>query len=104
MNFRKTTTTLTVLIATLSLPFTALAGDDKDMHKLSEEQQELLTQLDTNGDGVISEQEALRHPQLAERFRQLDRNGDQILEKAEFARFEVREIEGENPDYPQDMH
>lgn len=102
MKYRKLTTTLTALAAAMTLSLTATAGGDKDkdMHELSQEQKDLLTQLDANQDGVISEQEALRHPELAERFRQLDRNGDQILERAEFARFEVDETEGENPDYP----
>lgn len=102
MKYRKLTTMLTALVAAMSLSITALAGGDKDkgMGKLSQEQKDLLTQLDANQDGVISEQEALRHPELAERFRQLDQNGDQILEVAEFARFEVTEDEGESPDYP----
>lgn len=104
MNYRKMTT-LTALVAAMSLSLSAMAGGDKDkdMHKLSEEQKDLLTQLDANQDGVISEQEGLRHPELAERFRQLDRNGDAILERAEFARFEIDETAGENPEYPEDF-
>lgn len=97
MKFRNMTITLTALAAAMSLSLTAAAGEDKDMSKLSEEQKQLLTQLDTNQDGVISEREALQNPELAERFRQLDRNGDAILEKAEFARFEVTETE-EDPE------
>ncbi|MEX0915328.1 MAG: hypothetical protein WDZ60_05490 [Wenzhouxiangellaceae bacterium] len=76
-----------VLAGILSLSTAAAFGDDKG--DLSDEQKQLMSQLDIDQDGVISESEAQRHPELAQRFRELDKNRDQVLEQAEFARFEV---------------
>lgn len=104
MNYRKITTVLTAMVAGLALSFSAQAGGDKDMDKLNEEQKQLLSQLDTNQDGAISEREAMSHPELAQRFRELDRDNDAVIEKAEFARFEVKDTEDEYPQTPDDMH
>lgn len=48
-----------------------------------------MAELDANGDGVISAEEAQAHPTLAERFESLDENSDQTLDQGEFARFEA---------------
>lgn len=93
MKLKSTTQLMIVLLGALSLAIgTAVAGGDK---KLSDEQKDLMSQLDINQDGVISKTEAQRHPELAERFRQLDRNGNEQLEEAEFAQFEVEEDDPE---------
>lgn len=49
-----------------------------------------MSQLDTNGDGVISQQEASDHAALSSSFQKLDSNGDGKLDQAEFARFETK--------------
>ncbi|MDT8448900.1 MAG: hypothetical protein RQ847_01880 [Wenzhouxiangellaceae bacterium] len=66
----------------------AVAGDEGK--ELTEEQKSLMSQLDSNGDGVISNSEAQNHPELAQRFQELDENRDSVLEQAEFARFEIQ--------------
>lgn len=64
----------------------AVAGGD-----LTDEQKQLMSQLDSNQDGVISSAEAQNHPDLAQRFKELDQNRNRVLEQAEFAQFEVSE-------------
>lgn len=92
----KTAIQLTLgLVGALALATAGAVNGEGGKSKLSEEQKELMSQLDINGDGVISEAEAQTAPELAERFRQLDENRDGVLETAEFARFEVSE---ERPD------
>jgi|GEM_PF-5593235 len=76
----------------------AVAGDD-DKKRLSAEQKELFSMLDADGDGVISEAEAQRYPELAQRFRDYDQNRDGVLEVAEFARFEIPD-EHHTPEEP----
>lgn len=91
MNRKSTMQLLVGLLVGLSLS-TALALDlERGGAKLTAEQKELKAILDTNNDGVISQAEAQRHPELAARFHELDRNNDGLLERAEFARFEVTE-------------
>lgn len=78
-----------LMIAALgAVALTAIAGGDKGT-ELTQEQQNLMSKLDTNGDGKVSQMEAQTHPTLAQRFREIDENGDKQLEKAEFARFEI---------------
>lgn len=47
--------------------------------------------LDQNGDGRVSQQEANAQPMLAERFKRLDNNSDGYLDHGEFSRFETME-------------
>lgn len=85
---------LSLLVVVLSgFAFAAVAGGTGSGEKLTQEQKQLMKRLDANQDGVISEAEATAHPELAKRFEEIDRNSDSRLEKAEFARFEVRESE-----------
>lgn len=92
MNMKSITQLLIVLAGILSLSTAAALGDPESAKgDLSDEQKQLMSQLDSDRDGVISQTESQQHPELAQRFRQLDQNRDQVLEQAEFARFEVRE-------------
>lgn len=99
MNMKFASKLFIALVSALALSTAAVAGGDKDKDKLSEEQQHLMSQLDLNGDGVISETEAQREPELAQRFRELDENGNEVLETAEFARFEVTDDDTEYPEH-----
>ncbi len=45
--------------------------------------------VDSNGDGAISKQEAQAQPQLSSKFSELDKNRNGKLEHGEFARFET---------------
>lgn len=42
------------------------------------------SQLDRDGDGVISAEEALANPRISNNFRAADVNGDGYLDRAEF--------------------
>lgn len=97
MNMKFASNLFIALVSALALSTAAVAGGDKD--KLSDEQKDLMSQLDLNGDGVISETEAQREPELAQRFRELDENGNEVLEIAEFARFEVTDDDTEYPEH-----
>lgn len=92
MNMKSMTQLLIVLAGILSLSTAGALGDPSEKGKLSDEHKQLMSQLDTDRDGVISQTEAQQHPELAQRFRELDENRDQVLEQAEFARFEVSDI------------
>ena len=45
--------------------------------------------LDTNGDGVISQQEADANPELASNWQQADKNADGQVDMSEFSAFET---------------
>lgn len=47
------------------------------------------SQLDTDGDGSISRNEAQAMPQLEQNFQQADRNQDGKVDQSEFAQFET---------------
>jgi Ca2+-binding EF-hand superfamily protein len=47
-------------------------------------------QLDTNGDGFVSRQEALRNDKVGRSFDAADRNGDGKLDREEFATLPAR--------------
>lgn len=81
-------TTITGIILG-GIAMTAVAGSGMTSSSLTKEQQQLLTKLDTNHDGVISQEEAKANPDLAARFSEIDANSDGRIESAEFARFEV---------------
>jgi|GEM_PF-3579937 len=81
-------TTITGLVLG-GIAMTAVAGSGMDSSNLTKEQQQLLTKLDANHDGVISQEEAKANPALAARFSEIDANSDGRIEQAEFARFEV---------------
>ncbi len=66
----------------------ALAGAGSDGMKQSAD--EMYKQLDANGDGYISVDEATANPQLAEKFKSLDANSDNRLDQGEFAQFEAK--------------
>lgn len=92
MRIKHITQLATILLGAVAL--TAVAGGgEKSGEKLTQDQQKLMSELDTNADGRISQSEAEAHPVLTQRFRELDRNADMQLEKAEFARFEIVEEE-----------
>ncbi|MBA1147197.1 calmodulin [Ectothiorhodospiraceae bacterium WFHF3C12] len=54
-----------------------------------------MKQLDANGDGMISPEEATAHPRLSENFDEYDTDGSGTLEQGEFARFETMSQERE---------
>lgn len=54
-----------------------------------------MKQLDANGDGVISPEEARGHSGLSSNFEELDTDGSGVLEQGEFARFESMRQERE---------
>ena len=69
----------------------ALAGAGSDGMKQSAD--EMYNQMDANGDGYISVDEATANPQLAEKFKSLDTNSDNRLDQGEFAQFEAQKGE-----------
>lgn len=61
-----------------------------------------MEQLDANGDGVISPEEASGHQGLSSNFEELDTDGSGTLEQGEFARFETMQQEREMKEKSQD--
>ncbi len=68
---------LTLTALALFVSGTAFASDN------------LYTNLDTNEDGGISQEEAAALPGLHDKWVELDTNADGMLDKAEFAKLEV---------------
>jgi hypothetical protein len=98
MNKNCAPTTAAALAAVLTLAVSGVGwaeGMDKGMDDmsggktLSKEEREAFSQLDTNKDGKISQEEAKKNPNLAERFDRADSNHDKALDAGEFARFET---------------
>ena len=90
----------TALVAVLALAATGVAwaeGMDKGMSEKSEststtlttEEQSTFSQLDTNKDGKISQEEAKNNADLTDKFDSVDSNHDKVLDEGEFARFEA---------------
>lgn len=48
-------------------------------------------QLDKDGDGLISQQEAAQHAMLNSKFNDADKDGDGQVDEAEFSAFETME-------------
>lgn len=55
------------------------------------------SQLDTDGNGSISQSEAQAMPQLEQNFQQTDRNQDGSVDQSEFAQFEAGGAPAEQP-------
>ncbi len=53
---------------------------------LAQDSQPRFSDLDRDGDGVITREEAERHSVLAERFEEADLNRDGSIDRAEYAR------------------
>jgi len=51
------------------------------------------SELDADGDGMITQEEATQNPQVADRFDQLDINQDGQIDRAEYARAEGGQTE-----------
>ena len=90
--------TAAALAAVLTLAVSGLGwaeGMDKGMDDmsggktLSKAEREAFSQLDTNKDGKISQEEAKKNANLAEKFDRADSNKDKVLDAGEFARFET---------------
>lgn len=56
---------------------------------MSQEQRTAFSELDTNKDGQISQDEAKKNPDLAKKFDNADSNHDKAVDVGEFARFEM---------------
>ncbi len=75
----------------LSSHAVSAGGMKSATHALTDEEKQQFMQLDTDGDGLISIEEATNDPMLATEFSNVDSNQDNKLDEAEFARFEVTE-------------
>jgi Ca2+-binding EF-hand superfamily protein len=56
---------------------------------LNQNEQKTFSQLDSNKDGKISQDEAKDNADLATKFESIDSNHDNAVDEAEFARFEA---------------
>ena len=56
---------------------------------LTKEELRAFSQLDTNNDGKISQEEAKKNPNLAIKFDSVDSNHDSAVDEGEFAQFET---------------
>jgi Ca2+-binding EF-hand superfamily protein len=98
MNKNFAPSTAAVLVAVLALTITGVGwaeGMDKGMDDMSggktmsEKDRNAFSQLDTNKDGKISQEEAKKNPDLAKKFDSADSNHDKEVDVGEFARFET---------------
>jgi len=98
MNKNFVPSTAAALVAVLTLAVSGVGwaeGMDKGMDDmsggktLSNEERNAFSQLDSNKDGKISQEEAKKNPKLAEKFDRADSNHDKVLDEGEFARFET---------------
>ena len=95
-NFAPWTTAALAAALTLVVSGPAWAeGMDKGMDDmsggmtLSTEERNAYSELDTNKDGKISQEEAKKNANLAKKFDKVDSNHDNAVDEGEFARFET---------------
>ena len=67
------------MVTTMGFTGTLLAGES-----------EYFTQLDANGDGTLSMEEASADPVLRDSWTNADANQDGMIERAEFSAFEMK--------------
>ena len=73
------------------IPVTTLFGALSIFAAIADDNTEAFQKLDVNGDGYISEYEALAHAFLPDAFEDGDRNSDGLLDLAEFIKLEILE-------------
>lgn len=91
--------TIAVSVAVLTLAVTGgswAEGMSKGMNDnasnsttLTQKEQQAFSQIDSNHDGKISQEEAKTYADLANKFASVDSNHDNAVDEAEFARFEA---------------
>jgi len=65
-----------------------------DSKNLTKEEQHTFSQLDSNKDGKISQEEAKNNRDLTTKFNSVDSNHDNAVDEGEFARFEMDSEQG----------
>jgi Ca2+-binding EF-hand superfamily protein len=95
-NFAPSTAAALVAVLTLAVSGVGWAeGMNKGMDDMSggktmsEKERNAFSQLDTNQDGKISQEEAKKNANLAKKFNNVDSNHDKAVDIGEFARFET---------------
>lgn len=87
---------ITVLAVSFSMAAGAdsLSGNTSGKAGVGVQGQVQFKDVDSNGDGTISKQEAQGQSQLSSKFSDLDKNRNGKLEQGEFARFETAPRDG----------
>lgn len=87
---------ITVLAVSFSMAAGAdsLSGNTSGKAGVGVQGQVQFKDVDSNGDGTISKQEAQSQSQLSSKFSDLDKNRNGKLEQGEFARFETAPHDG----------
>lgn len=80
-------------LMSLLWPLASMAGSG--YKESGKEERMSFQELDADSDGQISRQEAEKLPSLQSRFDSADANQDGSVSSAEFAAFEVEEMEGQ---------
>lgn len=79
---------LAILLSLVLASGTALAGDDQSTGAMDqggqEQQAPAFSEIDTNSDGLISEEDAQNHEWLADNFDQADANADGYVNQSEY--------------------
>lgn len=95
-NFAPSTAAALVAVLTLAASGIGWAGEmEQGTHDMSEgktmskQERNAFSQLDTNKDGKITQEEAKKNASLAKKFDSVDTNHDQAVDEGEFARFEM---------------
>ena len=73
------------------IPVTALFAALSITPAIADDNTEAFQKLDVNGDGYVSEYEALAHAFLPDAFEDGDSNSDGLLDLAEFIKLEILE-------------
>ena len=65
-----------ILISLCFVAVSACAQDNSRMQKIAQQMQERFTKADTNGDGVLTREEAKAMPRVSSHFDDIDANHD----------------------------
>ncbi len=101
------TASITATVALLGLSTWAWAGSDSETRTTQQVESQIsasvpdFSQLDADGNGALTANEAENSPELASQWKEYDENEDGRLNRAEFSAFEKTQLEKRAKQYEQ---
>ena len=78
-----------ILLSLCFIAVSACAQDNSRLQKVAQEMQERFAKADTNGDGMLTREEAKAMPRVASHFDDIDANHDGLVSQEEIRAYAV---------------